>query len=95
MTPSFLSAPREFGDFNGILTIVSASFSCQANDLDLTQHAGYSSKRTDDPSHLMLSMNSDLITEIKPSRSAPLFGFWYPACLSSELAPDSLKGTIL
>ena len=40
-------------------------------------------------------MNSDFITEIKPSRSAPLFGFWYPACLSSELAPDSLKGTIL
>ena len=40
-------------------------------------------------------MNSDLITEIKPSKTAPLFGFWYPACLSSELAPDSLKGTIL
>ena len=43
-------------------------------------------------------MNSDLITEIteiKPSKSAPLFGFWYPACLSSELPPDSLKGTIL
>ncbi len=40
-------------------------------------------------------MNSDLITEIKPSRSAPLFGFWYPACLSSELTPDSLKGTVL
>jgi nitrite reductase/ring-hydroxylating ferredoxin subunit len=43
----------------------------------------------------MLSMNSDFITEIKPSKSAPLFGFWYPACLSSELAPDSLKGTVL
>jgi phenylpropionate dioxygenase-like ring-hydroxylating dioxygenase large terminal subunit len=40
-------------------------------------------------------MNSDLITEIKPSRNAPLFGFWYPACLSSELAPNSLKGTVL
>ena len=40
-------------------------------------------------------MNSDLITEIKPSKSAPLFGFWYPACLSSELAPGGLKGTVL
>src|SRR6266850_3099854 len=29
MTPSFLSGPHEFGDFNGIFTIVSASFSCQ------------------------------------------------------------------
>jgi hypothetical protein len=29
MTLSFLSGPHEFGDFNGILTIVSASFSCQ------------------------------------------------------------------
>jgi len=36
-----------------------------------------------------------LIAEINPSKSAPLFGFWYPACLSSELAPDSLKGTVL
>ena len=44
---------------------------------------------------LPLSMNNDLITEIKPSRSAPLLGFWYPACLSSELAPGSLKGTVL
>ena len=40
-------------------------------------------------------MNSDLITEIQPSKSAPLFGFWYPACLSSELPPGSLKGTML
>jgi len=40
-------------------------------------------------------MNSDLITEIKPSKSAPLFGFWYPACTSSELSPGRLKGTIL
>ena len=36
MTLSFLSGPHEFGDFNGVLTIVSASFSCQGNDLDLT-----------------------------------------------------------
>src|SRR5438128_4465802 len=95
MTPSFLSGPHEFGDFKGILTIVSASFFCQDNNLDPTQHAGYSSRRTDDPSHLMLSMNSDLITEIKPSRSAPLFGFWYPACLCSDRAPPSLEGTVL
>ena len=40
-------------------------------------------------------MNSDLITEIKPSKSAPLLGFWYPACLSSELSQGSLKGTVL
>jgi len=40
-------------------------------------------------------MNSDLITEIKPSKSAPLFGFWYPACTSSELSPGRLKGTTL
>jgi nitrite reductase/ring-hydroxylating ferredoxin subunit len=40
-------------------------------------------------------MNSSLITEIKPFRSAPLLGFWYPACLSNELAPGSLKGTVL
>ena len=40
-------------------------------------------------------MNSDLITEIKPSRNAPLLGFWYPACLSSELLPGNLKGTVL
>jgi phenylpropionate dioxygenase-like ring-hydroxylating dioxygenase large terminal subunit len=40
-------------------------------------------------------MNSDLITEINSSKTAPLFGFWYPACLSSELAPCSLKGTVL
>jgi hypothetical protein len=33
---------------------------------------------------LPLFMNSKGITEIKPSRSAPRFGFWYPACLSSE-----------
>src|SRR5205085_9617440 len=44
---------------------------------------------------LPLSMNSDLITEIKPSKSAPLLGFWYPACLSTELAPGGLKGTVL
>ena len=42
-----------------------------------------------------LSMNSDVITEIKPSKSAPLFGFWYPACMSSELGPGTLKGTVL
>jgi predicted S18 family serine protease len=36
MTPSFLSGPHEFSDFNGILTIVPASFSCQDNDLGLT-----------------------------------------------------------
>ena len=40
-------------------------------------------------------MNSGLITEIKPSKNGPLCGFWYPACLSSELALGSLKGTIL
>ena len=38
-------------------------------------------------------MNSDLITEIKPSRSAPLFGFWYPG-LSEPVTPlpAALKG---
>lgn len=40
-------------------------------------------------------MNSDLITEIKPSKSAPLLGFWYPACRSSDLGPGSMKGTVL
>src|ERR1044072_3908047 len=45
--------------------------------------------------HPPSSMNSDLISEIKPSRNAPLLGFWYPACLSSEVAPGSLKGTVL
>ena len=59
-------------------------------------HNQAAAARTDPLTYLLpLSMNSDLITEIKPSKSAPLFGFWYPACPSSELAPDSLKGTVL
>ena len=37
----------------------------------------------------------DQITEIKPSKSAPLLGFWYPACSSSDLRPGSMKGTVL
>ncbi len=45
--------------------------------------------------HLTSQMNSDFITEIKPSKSAPLFGFWYPACASSDLHPGTLKGTVL
>jgi phenylpropionate dioxygenase-like ring-hydroxylating dioxygenase large terminal subunit len=40
-------------------------------------------------------MSSDFITEIKPSKNTPLFGFWYPACTSSELGPGTLKGTVL
>lgn len=40
-------------------------------------------------------MNTDLITEIRPSKSAPLFGFWYPACRSAELVPHTIKGTVM
>ena len=40
-------------------------------------------------------MSTELITEFKPSRSAPLFGFWYPACRSADLAPGTLKGTVM
>jgi phenylpropionate dioxygenase-like ring-hydroxylating dioxygenase large terminal subunit len=40
-------------------------------------------------------MNSDLITEIKPSKSDPLLGFWYPACQSSDLGPGKMKGVVL
>lgn len=40
-------------------------------------------------------MSTDFITEIKPSKSAPLLGFWYTGCLSSELRPGTLKGIIL
>jgi len=37
----------------------------------------------------------DLLTDTAPSKSAPLFGFWYPACTSEDLLPGSLKGTVL
>lgn len=40
-------------------------------------------------------MTSDLITEFKPSKSAPLLGFWYPACPTSELPIGGLKGTVM
>jgi phenylpropionate dioxygenase-like ring-hydroxylating dioxygenase large terminal subunit len=40
-------------------------------------------------------MNTDLITEIKPSKSAPLLGFWYPGCLSSDLRHGTLRGVVL
>jgi phenylpropionate dioxygenase-like ring-hydroxylating dioxygenase large terminal subunit len=40
-------------------------------------------------------MNDDLITEIRSSKGAPLFGFWYPACSSADLVPRSMKGTVL
>lgn len=40
-------------------------------------------------------MNSDLITDIKPPKNAPLLGFWYPACPSADLRPGSLKGTVM
>ena len=40
-------------------------------------------------------MNSDLITDIKPSKNAPLLGFWYPVCPSADLRPGSLKGTVM
>jgi len=47
------------------------------------------------PPDLALQMNSDLITEIKPSKNTPLLGFWYPACTSQQLRPGSLKGTVM
>ncbi len=47
------------------------------------------------PAPFLLLMNNDLTTDVKPSKSSSLLGFWYPACLSSELAPNSLKGTVL
>lgn len=40
-------------------------------------------------------MSTDLITEIKPSKNAPLLGFWYAGCLSSDLRPGNLKGIVL
>lgn len=40
-------------------------------------------------------MSTDRITEIKPSKSAPLPGFWYPGCLSSDLRPGTLRGVVL
>ncbi len=40
-------------------------------------------------------MTSDLVTEFKPSKSVPLFGFWYPACTSSDLPAGGLKGTVM
>jgi len=40
-------------------------------------------------------MNSDLITEIKSSKSAPLFGFWYPALLSGKLRPGTMHPLLM
>jgi phenylpropionate dioxygenase-like ring-hydroxylating dioxygenase large terminal subunit len=37
----------------------------------------------------------NLLKDTTPLKSAPLFGFWYPACRSDELRPRSLKGTVL
>jgi phenylpropionate dioxygenase-like ring-hydroxylating dioxygenase large terminal subunit len=39
-------------------------------------------------------MNSDLITELKPSKSAPLLGFWYPAGTSRELRPGTMQPAV-
>ncbi len=40
-------------------------------------------------------MSADLITELKPAKSAPLLGFWYVGCSSAELGPGRLKGVVL
>ena len=40
-------------------------------------------------------MSTDLITEIKPSKGAPLLGFWYTGCPSADLRPGALKGIVL
>ncbi len=40
-------------------------------------------------------MNTETITEIQPSKSAPLFGFWYVGCESRELGRGAVKGIVL
>ena len=40
-------------------------------------------------------MGTDAITELKPSKSAPLLGFWYPACISSSIAHGAMQGIVL
>jgi phenylpropionate dioxygenase-like ring-hydroxylating dioxygenase large terminal subunit len=40
-------------------------------------------------------MATESITEVKPSKNAPLLGFWYPACTSSALPSGSMRGVVL
>jgi phenylpropionate dioxygenase-like ring-hydroxylating dioxygenase large terminal subunit len=39
-------------------------------------------------------VTSDIITEIKPSKGAPLLGFWYPAGVSGELRPGRMHPAV-
>jgi phenylpropionate dioxygenase-like ring-hydroxylating dioxygenase large terminal subunit len=40
-------------------------------------------------------MATDAITELQPSKNAPLLGFWYPAFTSSSVAPGAMRATVL
>src|SRR5688572_2961991 len=70
MTPSFLSDPHECGDFNAVLTIVSASFSCQ----------GKGGRGTARPSFLLAEVArsecAPSMRTVKDSLAAPLRVKW-------------------
>lgn len=40
-------------------------------------------------------MSTDLITELKPTKSAPLFGFWYPATTSTALSVGQMQTQVM
>ena len=40
-------------------------------------------------------MNTDLITEFKPTKSAPLLGFWYPVTTSTSLAVGQMHSQVM
>ncbi len=40
-------------------------------------------------------MNTDLITEFRPTKSAPLLGFWYPVTTSTSLAVGQMQSQVM
>ena len=40
-------------------------------------------------------MTTEGMTELNPSRNAPLLGFWYPACLSSDVAAGKMHPVVV
>ncbi|MGZ9133342.1 MAG: Rieske 2Fe-2S domain-containing protein, partial [Nitrospira sp.] len=40
-------------------------------------------------------MHTDLITELKPTKSAPLLGFWYPVTTSTSLAVGQMHSQVM
>ena len=63
--------------------------------LDLPQAHRYSPSVHSAQKLARSPMSTDLITELKPTKSAPLFGFWYPATTSEALAVGQMQTQVM